>query len=226
MNAKIKVLLVDDHNIVRQGLRLIIATAADMEVVGEAENGREAIESARKLKPDVIILDMIMPMLSGVETTRQLLKAVPPPRVLVLSSYCEDERVKQLIEAGASGYLVKQSAAGDLLLAIRELYQGHGYLSPVVCKGVMDEFRALKKSAQTSETPRLTPRETEVLQLVAEGYPNKQIAHVLKVGLKTVEKHRQELMNKLDIHDTASLTRYAVRRGIVDVSTKSSQPGG
>ena len=221
MNEKIRILLVDDHNIVREGLKLIIEAAEDMEVIGEAENGREAVEMATRLRPNVVILDIIMPMLNGVETTRQLLKTVPEARILVLSSYSEDAHVDQLIEAGASGYLVKQSAAGDLLTAVRQVHEGGAFLSPSICKRVMDECRqALRhKSTAQSKVPRLTSREVEVLQLVAEGYANKQIADLLGLSIKTVEKHRQELMNKLGIHDTASLTRYAVAQGIVAAPT-------
>ena len=218
MNDKIRILLVDDHNVIRHGLRLMIEACGDMEVAGEAENGREAVELAEKLQPDVVILDIVMPMLNGAETTRQLLRSVPKARVLVLSSYSEHDRVEQLIEAGASGYVVKQSDGDELLAAVRQVHQGGAFLSSAVCKGVLDEFRqAIRKKRAGSEESRLTSREVEVLQLVAEGYANKQIADMLGISIKTAEKHRQELMNKLDIHDTASLTRYAVAQGLVEL---------
>ena len=225
MNEKIRILLVDDHNVIRHGLRLLIEACADMEVVGEAENGREAVELAEKLKPDIVILDIVMPMLNGVETTRQLLRTVPNTRVLVLSSYSEHDRVEQLIEAGASGYVVKQSAGDELLNAVRQIQQGGAFLSPAVCKGVMDEFRHAirRKRAASGEESRLTSREVEVLQLVAEGYANKQIADMLGISIKTAEKHRQELMNKLNIHETASLTRYAVAQGLVELPSAELQ---
>src|SRR6185503_235365 len=216
---KIKILLVDDHDVVRHGLRLLLEACDDMEVIGEAANGREAVELATKLHPHMVILDIVMPLLNGAETTRQLLRAVPAIKVVVLSSYSEHDRVEQLVEAGASGYVVKQSAGDELLTAIRQIQQGGAFLSSAVCKGVLDEFReALKRKRAESSDSRLTPRETEVLQLVAEGYANKQIADMLGISIKTAEKHRQDLMDKLNIHETASLTRYAVAQGLVDVA--------
>jgi DNA-binding NarL/FixJ family response regulator len=203
---------------VREGLRLLIEAADDIEVVGEAEDGRQAVAMAEKLVPHVVILDIIMPRLNGVEATRQLVRSLPEAKILVLSSYSEDEQVHELVEAGASGYLVKASAAGELLTAIREIHAGRAFLSPAVCKSVMEECRESLKRKRTENAlgARLTSRETEVLQLVAEGYANKQIADVLGISTKTAEKHRQELMNKLNIHDTASLTRYAVSRRLVE----------
>jgi DNA-binding NarL/FixJ family response regulator len=196
-----------------------------MEVIGEAANGREAVELATKLHPHMVILDIVMPLLNGAETTRQLLRAVPAIKVVVLSSYSEHDRVEQLVEAGASGYVVKQSAGDELLTAIRQIQQGGAFLSSAVCKGVLDEFReALKRKRAESSDSRLTPRETEVLQLVAEGYANKQIADMLGISIKTAEKHRQDLMDKLNIHETASLTRYAVAQGLVDVAAPVPKP--
>jgi len=223
--SKIKILLVDDHDVVRHGLRLLLEACDDMEVIGEAANGREAVELATKLHPHMVILDIVMPLLNGAETTRQLLRAVPAIKVVVLSSYSEHDRVEQLVEAGASGYVVKQSAGDELLTAIRQIQQGGAFLSSAVCKGVLDEFReALKRKRAESSDSRLTPRETEVLQLVAEGYANKQIADMLGISIKTAEKHRQDLMDKLNIHETASLTRYAVAQGLVDVAAPVPKP--
>jgi DNA-binding NarL/FixJ family response regulator len=224
MDAKIRILLVDDHNVVRHGLRLLFEACPDIEVVGEADNGRQAVELGEKLQPDVIVLDVVMPMLNGVETTRQLARATPKSKVVVLSSYSEHDKVEQLVEAGACGYVIKQSASDELLTAIRAIHQGGAFLSPPVCKGVLEEFRQaiLRKRAESGEA-RLTSRETEVLQLVAEGYANKQIADMLGISVKTAEKHRQELMNKLNIHETASLTRYAVAQGLVELPAASLQ---
>ena len=229
MKDKIRILLVDDHNVVREGLKVLIEAAADMEVVGQAENGRAGVALAKKLVPDVIVLDIIMPLLNGVEATRQLVRSLLEPKILILSTYSEDEQVQQLIEAGASGYVVKQSAAGELLAAIRAIYSGRGYLSPAVCKSVMDECRQSLKRKRTEnpEGTRLTSRETEILQLIAEGYANKQIADQLGINLKTVEKHRQELMDKLNIHNIASLTRYAVSHRLIQAPSTpfgSSEP--
>jgi DNA-binding NarL/FixJ family response regulator len=219
MKDKIRILLVDDHKVVREGLRVVIEAAEDMEVVGQAENGREGVALAKKLIPDVIILDIIMPLLNGVEATRQLVRSLPEPKILILSTYSEDEQVQQLIEAGASGYVVKQSAAGELLCAIRAIYKGGAYLSAAVCKSVLEECRQSLKRKRTEDpqATRLTSRETEILQLVAEGYANKQIADQLGINVKTVEKHRQELMDKLNIHNIASLTRYAVSHRLIQV---------
>jgi DNA-binding NarL/FixJ family response regulator len=217
MKDKIRILLVDDHNVVREGLKALIEAADDMEVVGQAENGREGVALAKRLVPDVIVLDIIMPLLNGVEATRQLVRSLADPKILILSTYSEDEQVRQLIEAGASGYVVKQSATGELLAAIRAIYNGRAYLTPTVCKSVMEECRESLKRKRTEnpEGTRLTSRETEILQLIAEGYANKQIADQLGINLKTVEKHRQELMDKLNIHNIASLTRYAVSRRLI-----------
>jgi DNA-binding NarL/FixJ family response regulator len=226
MKDKIRILLVDDHNVVREGLKVVIEATEDMEVVGQAENGRQAVALAKKLIPDVIVLDIIMPLLNGVEATRQLMRSLPEPKILVLSTYSEDEQVQQLIEAGASGYVVKQSAARELLAAIRAIHGGGGYLSPAVCKSVMEECRqSLKrKRSEAPQGTRLTSRETEILQLIAEGHANKQIADVLGITVKTVEKHRQELMDKLNIHNIASLTRYAVSHRLIQVPSAPFTP--
>ena len=215
---KIKVLLADDHTVVREGLRLILESADDIQVVGEVDNGRQAVQVAKRVMPDVIVLDVVMPLLNGVEATRQLLKEVPSAKILVLSSYCDDDRVQQLIEAGATGYLVKQSAANDLLAAIRETYKGNAFFSPCISKRLLDQCREVLARGGTivRKGPRLTSREAEVLQLIAEGYANKQIADELHISIKTVEKHRQQVMHKLNIHEVASLTRYAVAQGIIE----------
>lgn len=215
---KIKVLLADDHTVVREGLRLILESAEDIQVVGEVENGRQAVQVAKRLLPDVIVLDVVMPLLNGVEATRQMIKEVPTAKVLVLSSYCDDDRVQQLIEAGATGYLVKQTAANELLVAIREAYKGNAFFSPCISKRLLEQCREVMARGGTipHKGPRLTSREAEVLQLIAEGYANKQIADELHISIKTVEKHRQQVMHKLNIHEVASLTRYAVAQGIIE----------
>lgn len=214
----IKVLLADDHTVVRQGLRALLAAEEDIEVVGEAENGRQAIQMAKDLAPDVVVMDIAMPVLNGVEATRQLGRAVPSARVLILSSYSEDDYVHQTTEAGAAGYLLKQTAGNDLVKAIREAYQGNAFFSPSVAKRLRDQCRdALSGEPRPDkQTERLTTREAEVLQLIAEGRANKQIAAELCISIKTVEKHRQQLMNKLGIHDVAGLTRHAIAKGIIE----------
>lgn len=214
---KISVLLVDDHTVVRQGLRALLAAEEDMEVRGEAENGRQAVVLAKKLLPDVIVMDVAMPLLNGHEATRQIMKALPNAKVLVLTSYGDDDCVAQMMDAGAAGYLIKQTAANDLLKAIREVHRGNAFFSPAIARRLRDQCR---EAFTTGQSPRrateLTSREGEVLQLIAEGFSNKQIAAELSISIKTVEKHRQQVMNKLNIHDVAGLTRYAISKGMIE----------
>src|ERR1041385_6836411 len=214
---KISVLLVDDHTVVRQGLRALLQVEEDMEVIGEAENGRQAVALAQKNPPDVVVMDVAMPLLNGLEATRQVLKNHPRTKVLVLTSYGDDDCVAQLMKAGAAGYLIKQTAANDLLKAIREVYRGNAFFSPSIAKRLRDQCREAFSSGTTAKkTAELTSRESEVLQLIAEGFSNKQIAAELAISIKTVEKHRQQVMNKLNIHDVAGLTRYAISKGLIE----------
>lgn len=217
---KITVLLADDHIVVRQGLRALLIAEEDIDIVGEADNGRQAVQLARTLMPEVVVMDIAMPVLNGLEATRQILRALPHTRVLILSSYSDDEYVQQLTEAGASGYLVKQTAANDLLKAIREAHKGNAFFSPAIAKRLRDQCRDAFVGGQTLKhrTDYLTTREAEVLQLIAEGRANKQIAAELCISIKTVEKHRQQVMNKLGIHDVAGLTRHAIAKGIIESS--------
>jgi DNA-binding NarL/FixJ family response regulator len=215
---KISILLADDHTIVRQGLRSLLSAEPDMEVVTEAENGRQTVRLARQLKPDVVVMDIAMPQLNGLEATRQIIKEKISTKVLILSSYSDDELIQQLTEAGATGYLIKQTAANDLITAIREVHKGNAYYSPAISKRLFDYYRqsTLEGKPVKRHNERFTSRELEVLQLVAEGRVNKQIAAELCISAKTVEKHRQQVMDKLDIHDIAGLTRYAIAHGIVE----------
>jgi len=217
---KITVILADDHTVVRQGLRALLAAEEDIEIVGEADNGREAIQLVKKLLPDVPVIDIAMPVLNGLEATRQITRALPTTKVLILSSYSDDEYVQQLTEAGAAGYLVKQSAANDLIKAIREAHRGNAFFSPAIAKRLRDHCREAFASGQPVKrgADYLTTREAEVLQLIAEGRANKQIAGELCISIKTVEKHRQQVMNKLGIHDVAGLTRHAISKGIIESS--------
>jgi DNA-binding NarL/FixJ family response regulator len=216
---KISILLVDDHTVVRQGLRALLSSEEDLQVVGEAENGRQAVALAKQNLPDVVVMDIAMPLLNGLEATKQILKLVPSTKVLVLTSYGDDDCIRQLMEAGAAGYLVKQTAANDLLKAIREVQRGNAFFSPSIAKRLRDQCREAFTTGQPPrKTTDLTSREAEVLQLVAEGFSNKQIAAELCISIKTVEKHRQQVMNKLKIHDVAGLTRYAISRGLVERS--------
>jgi DNA-binding NarL/FixJ family response regulator len=217
--VKIRVLLADDHAIVRQGIRVLVEAEADITVVGEAENGRQAVQMTTQLHPDVVVMDLAMPLLNGLEATRQIMKHDPNAKVLVLSSYSDREYVHQLTEVGAAGYLLKQTAADDLIKAVREARKGNAFFTPTICRRLVDNYRNAARRGGAPTAKRrdvLTTREAEVLQLIAEGKPNKQIAAELDISIKTVEKHRQQVMYKLDIHDIAGLTRYAMSRGIIE----------
>lgn len=218
---KIRVLIADDHTLVRQGLRSLLEAEPDVEIIAEAETGREAVQLAQTLKPDVVLMDIAMPLLSGLEATRQITRLVPGARVLILSSYSDDEYVHQLTEAGGAGYLLKQSAVTDVVRAIREAKKGNAFYSPAISKRLSDHYREtiVRGIPVKKRSDLLTSREVEVLQLIAEGGGNKQIAAELGISIKTVERHRQRLMNKLAIHDVAGLTRYAIEKGLVEVSS-------
>ena len=213
----IQVLLVDDHMVVRQGLRALLEAEEDMTVVGEAETGRQAVQLTKKLLPAVVVMDIAMPMLNGLEATRQITRDVPTTKILVLSAYSDPEYVQQMTEAGAAGYILKQTAAVDLIKAVREIQKGNGFFSPSLSKQILEQSRkTFLAGAPPKRKDFLTTREAEVLQLIAEGAPNKQIAADLFISIKTVEKHRQQVMNKLNIHHIAGLTRYAISKGIVE----------
>ena len=218
----ITVLLAEDHGIVREGLRSLLQLSGEFEVVGEAGNGRQAVEMARKLHPTVVVMDIAMPMLNGFEATRQILLAAPDTKVLVLSAHSDDEYVAHMAAVGAAGYLVKQNSGQVLVHAIKEIASGRPYFSPSIAKRIGEAQRKSRESGIAPGKPRrpLTSREAEVLQLVAEGAANKQVAAELGISIKTVEKHRQHLMDKLSIHDTAGLTRYAIAQGIIESSVQ------
>ena len=222
--SKIAVLLVDDHEVVRQGLRALLESQVDMQVVGEAQNGNQAISLAREKNPDVIVMDISMPGLNGLEATREIVKAVPAAKVLVLTSYDDDDCVVQMSQAGAVGYLTKRSAAEDLTEAIRVVRRGRDFYSPEIAKRLRDRGRAGLEERTPAKTSELTQREEQVLQLVAEGFPNKGIASKLGISVKTVEKHRQTVMNKLNIHETAGLTRFALSKRSGPLAEQRKQP--
>jgi DNA-binding NarL/FixJ family response regulator len=219
---KITILLADDHMVVRQGLRALLSTEKDFEVVGEAETGRQAVEMVRQLHPNMVLMDIAMPSLNGLEASRQITKEDPSCKILILSSYGDDEYVQRLTEVGAAGYLLKQTAANDLLKAIREVDKGKRVFSPTIARRFHEtEHFSTRPGAPPPGTGNyLTPREAEVLQLISEGQSNKEIALELGISAKTVEKHRQQVMNKLRIHDVAGLTRYALSKGIIKNSTE------
>ena len=208
----IRILLADDHALVRHGFRMILAAQPDMEIAGEAGNGREAVELAQKLKPDVVVMDVAMPELNGIEATRRLIELAPRTRVLALSMHKDNVYVREILRAGARGYLLKDSADADLIAAVRAVAKGEGYLSPGVSDAVLSDYRR----HVTDPLDLLTSREREVLQLIAEGKTNKEIATSLNLSVYTVEAHRGRLMEKLNLHSTGELVRFAVRSGLID----------
>jgi len=215
---KISVLISDDHTLLREGMRLLLEKEMDIQVVGEAADGQQSVREAKRLKPDVVVQDLAMPLLNGFGAARQIVKDVPSTRVLILSAYNDDQYIDHAIEAGAAGYLMKETVGDDLVRGIREVAQGNAFFSPAVAKRLLKP-RQVTPSADASIATKasvLTGRQTEILQLIAEGYANKQIAGMLSLSIKTVEKHRQDLMNTLNIHNIASLTRYAVSSGVVE----------
>jgi len=219
---RITVLLADDHPLVRVGFRTLLKHERDIEVVGEAETGRQAVQLTRKLRPAVVVMDIAMPLLNGLEATRRIRREFPDSRVLILSAHSDDAYVEQAIVLGAAGFFLKQTSSDNLATAIREVHKGNTFFSPSISRRVQDRSKKpINREANLQKkTNRLSSREVEVLQLIAEGKPNKQVAAELGVSFKTVDKHRQHLMSKLDIHDVAGLTRYAIAEGIIDSNVR------
>ena len=210
----IRVLLADDHTLVRAGIRGLVANLPDVEVVGEAGDGHEALRPAETLHPDVVLLDIVMPGLNGLEVAARLAKLDSAIRVVILSMHISEEYVLQALRAGAAGYLLKGSAVAELELAIRAVVRGDTYLSPAVSKRVVDDYVS-RTSGASDPLAALTPRQREILQLVAEGGSTKEIAHRLGLSVKTIEAHRSQIMERLGIHDIPGLVRFAVRAGLI-----------
>ena len=215
----IRVLLAEDHTIVRKGIRSLLDAEATIEVVGEAENGREAVEKAEALLPDIVIMDHTMPLLNGLEATRQIRERLPDVKVLIVTMHTNEEYIFEFLQAGAMGYLVKQSAPTDLVTALGAIAQDQFYLSPAISKSVVEEYLRQGVASGRSVAPSqlLTMREREVLQLIAEGYSNREIADQLHISVKTVGVHRLNIMQKLDLHSPTELTKYAIRKGIISL---------
>jgi DNA-binding NarL/FixJ family response regulator len=209
---RIRILLADDHAVVRQGFRMILSAHPDLEIVGEAGNGREAVELAATLRPDVVVMDVAMPELNGIEATRRLTADNPHTRVVALSMHKDSVYVREILRAGARGYLLKDSVADDLVAAVRAVASGEGYLSPGVSNAVLDDYR----KHVTNPIDLLSSREREVLQMLAEGKTNKEIAVVLNLSVYTVDAHRGRIMEKLNVHSINELVRFAVRNGLID----------
>ncbi|MFS8639850.1 MAG: response regulator transcription factor [Symbiobacteriaceae bacterium] len=217
----IRVLVADDHAILRDGIRTLLEAQPDIEVVGEASDGVEAVELARQLKPDVVLLDIGMPGMNGIEATRTILQDVPETRVLILSMHDNEEYIFPILEAGASGYVLKRSAATELVSALRAVVQGHTILHPDVAAKVLAGVSRRQRGEGGEGPPKrvdgLTERETEILTLIAQGLTNQEIADRLFISIKTVQAHRSNIMEKLDLHDAVELTKYAIRHGLISL---------
>jgi len=214
----IRVLIVDDHTLFRAGLCALFSSESDVEVVGEAAGGEEAVRKALELRPDVVVMDLMMPGVNGIEATRRIRAALPEARVLVLSMYDDEEHVQRLLAGGASGYMLKRATSDELVRALKEVVAGGMPLDPAVAaKVVKDYVRRVQGEAESEAGPELTPRELEVLRLVAEGLTNQAIAERLGISRKTVDVHRTNLMRKLDLHDVTELVKFALRRGLISL---------
>ena len=215
---KIKVLVVDDHTLVRDGIRALLSLVADMKVVGEAANGKEALEKVKELAPDVVLMDLAMPIMGGLEATRRIRKRFPGTKVLALTQYEDREYIVPTIEAGARGFISKMAAFSELASAIQAVYHGGSFLSPMAAAAVVEECQQkVAIEGEKDSYQHLTDREREMLKLVAEGYTAREIANMLVISLRTVETHKTNLMEKLNIHNKTDLIRFAIRKGIITV---------
>lgn len=220
--SKIKLLLVDDHEIVRAGLRMLFQAEQDMEIVGEAGSGDEALAAVAKLKPNVVIMDVVMPGMGGIEATRRIKAASPDTVVLALTMHEDEQYFFKMLEAGASGYIPKRAAPDDLVSATRVVSQGNVFLYPSLAKLLVQDFLDRSEPATTPTAEELTPREREVLTYIAEGYTSREIAEALVISIKTVDRHRENIMQKLNLHNRVELVKYAIEKGLISVN----QTGG
>lgn len=225
---RIRVLVVDDHTLLRQALRSMLEAEDAIEVVGEAVNGRDAVDLAEQLRPDVVLMDMVMPGLNGIEATRQLTRRLPTARVLILTAYLEDDRLLEALRSGAAGYVVKQSDLAELMLAIQSVHRGNTYFSAAVSEeiAVNEVILRAKQPESRAGYDLLTSREREVLQLIAEGLSNQGIADSLFISVKTVEAHKAHIMNKLHARTRTDLIRYALKRGLIDLEVPDMEDEG
>jgi len=216
--SKIKLLIVDDHEIVRAGLRMLLQAQADLEIVGEVDNGRVAVAKARELQPDIVLMDISLPDMDGFEATRQIKRALPQVAILALTMHESDEYFFKMLEAGASGYVPKKAAPTDLVAAIRTVHGGGVFLYPALAKSLVRDFMGrAAESGDRATLDGLTDREQEVLRLIADGLSNQEIADKLTISVKTVERHRANIMAKLNLHSRTELVKYAIRKGLIDV---------
>jgi two-component system response regulator NreC len=220
---KIRILIVDDHHLVRAGLAALIANELDMEVVGEAADGHDAIQKTERLSPAVVLMDISMPGMDGIEATQRITETDQAPRVLVLTQYDHEEYVRRVVQSGASGYILKNSVAEDLRRAIRAVARGEQYFAPTVSKLMIDSYvRTATGQGGQKSTIELTPRESQILQLIVDGHTNQQIAKKLHISVRTVEFHRANLTEKIGVRDTAGLVKYAIQKRIVDFSVQQT----
>ena len=213
--SKIRVLLADDHAVLREGLRSLLTLQEDIEVAGEASDGQAALEMVRQLRPDVVVMDIAMPVMDGLEATRRLKQEYPETRVLILTQHDNREYVFSLLQAGAAGYVLKKSGGAEVAMAIRSVFREGAFLPPGIAREVMDRY--IQRTPEETGRPRLTEREKEVLRLIAEGKSSKEIAEMLCLSVKTVMAHRTNIMEKLDIHSRTELVKYAIRQGLTSV---------
>jgi two-component system response regulator NreC len=217
MTQKVRVLLADDHTLLRNGIRAILEDEPDMTIVGEAADGREAERLAGHLKPNVVLMDIAMPLLNGLEATRQIKREHPEIQVLVLTMYDHEEYFKQMLEVGASGYIIKRAAASELVEAIRAVYNGEAVLSPTITRLLLEDYLSRDSKKEDEDPNALSAREREVLQLIAEGRTSREIAELLNLSVKTVQSHRTNLMQKLNLHDRGDLIKYAIQKKIIEL---------
>jgi DNA-binding NarL/FixJ family response regulator len=226
-NRTVRVLLVDDHVVMRQALRMLLEAQAELEVVADVENGREAVAAVEKLNPDVVLMDVVMPGLNGLEATRQIRRTNPSTRVVMLSGFVDEDQLLESLRSGASGYIVKRSDVSELVLAIQTVHRGNSYFSSALSEGfdLAEVLYQAKKTDNRTGVDALTPREREVLQLIAEGYTNQGIANELYISVKTVEAHKAHIMTKLHARNRTDLIRYAIRKGIVRLESVEEAQG-
>ena len=217
MTSKIRILIADDHTLFRNGICALLEDEQDMVVVGEAENGRDAVRLADQLKPHVALMDIAMPLLNGLEATRQIKREHPEINVLVLTMYDHEEYFREMLEVGASGYIIKRAAATELVSAIRAVYNGEAVLSPAITRLLLEDYLSRDTHREVDDPNALSAREREVLQLIAEGKTSREIAEILHLSVKTVQSHRTSLMQKLDLHDRGELIKYAIQKKIIEL---------
>ncbi|HEY82371.1 MAG TPA: response regulator transcription factor [Dehalococcoidia bacterium] len=215
--SKVRILIVDDHAIMRDGIRALLSLDEDLEIVGEASEGREAIEKARELSPDVVVMDIAMPGMDGLEATRRIVKKNPQIKVLVLTQHDNKEYILSTIKSGAAGYVPKRALGSELVSAIRAVHRGDSFLYPSAAAALIEDYR--KQSEEVEPYDQLTPREREILKLIAEGYTSREIADMLFISLKTAQGHRAKIMEKLDLHNRTELIKFAMRKGLVSMDS-------